>query len=267
MGRHRGWTIEDINYLDDNWGKVSIDGIAKGLNRSVNAVLIKAQRRGLGRHLYGDSRVSLHQLIVALGMTDGYFAHRLMKAGCPVEHHRVRKCRFKVIDIEKFWSWAEQNKRMLDFSKFEINALGKEPEWVNDKRTEDVRNFIRPHNSKWTPIEDNMLKTILPLYKYTYADLRKKFNRSEGAIKRRILDLGLKERPLRCENRLWTEIETSTLIELWNKGYSYERIADELERTALQVRGKHERILNLEMSKRAYRNWAEKEKSRIERPT
>lgn len=264
MGAGRTWTAEEVDYLEDSWGSVTIPGIAKKLNRSVNAVKIKAQRCGLGCHLHSGTRTTLHQLIVALGITggDSYFTQRLIKAGCPVKHQRSVKYRYRVIDIDEFWKWAEQHKRMFDFSKMEVNALGKEPTWVNQKRIEDTRNFIRPHNSKWSKADDDLLRKVLPLYKYTYADLSKRLNRSEGAIKRRIHDLGIKQRPIRVESRLWTKEETTILLRLWQKGYSYERIASELGRTALQVRGKHERILNPEMSKRAYRNWREKEKTK-----
>ena len=39
----RKWTKEDVEYLTEKWGNVSIPSIAKKLNRSVNAVKIKAK--------------------------------------------------------------------------------------------------------------------------------------------------------------------------------------------------------------------------------
>ena len=60
----------------------------------------------------------------------------------------------------------------------------------------------------------------LKAFKYTYADLSKRLNRSEGAIKRRIHDLKLKQRPLREEVRMWTEEETVQLLEMFEKGLS-----------------------------------------------
>lgn len=265
MGSGRTWTAQEVDYLEESWGRTTIPRIAKKLNRSVNAVKLKAQRCGLGRHLHAGARLPFRHLLEALGHLggEGYITQRLIKAGCPVKYQKSVDFRYRVIDIDEFWKWAEQNKRMLDFSKMEINALGKEPDWVKKKRVEDVRNYIRPHNSQWSKADDDLLRKVLPLYRYTYSDLSKRLNRSEGAIKRRIHDLGIKQRPVRMENRLWTDKETETLLRLWDKGYSYERIADELNRTALQVRGKHERILNPEISKRAYRNQREKALSKI----
>ena len=41
------WTKEDVEYLTEKWGNVSIPSLAKKLNRSVNAVKLKAGRLNL----------------------------------------------------------------------------------------------------------------------------------------------------------------------------------------------------------------------------
>lgn len=56
------WTQEEEYYLQDKWGEVSIKGIAKTLGRSENAIIVRAQRMGLGAHLHADSRVTANQL-------------------------------------------------------------------------------------------------------------------------------------------------------------------------------------------------------------
>jgi len=262
MGCKPNWTKAEKEYLERAWGCVSIGHIAKRLGRSVNAVKLKAQRMGLRGHLHSGIHPTLEQVFEALGIqgSTGYATKRLLALGLPVRYHKVLKCSFRTVDMDKFWEWAEKNKRLLDFRNFEEGALGMEPEWVKEKRREDIANFMRPHNEKWSPADDDLLRKALKLYRFTYADLSKKLNRSDGAIKRRILDLGLKERPIRLPNRPWTEHETAQLLALWDKGYSYERIAAQLGRTALQVRGKHERLLYPERSRRSYRKWREKQK-------
>ena len=37
-----------------------------------------------------------------------------------------------------FWKWAEQNQNFLDFSNFEENVLGVEPDWAKRKRKNDI---------------------------------------------------------------------------------------------------------------------------------
>ena len=93
------------------------------------------QRLGCGAHLAGDTRISLNQLMLAIYGKNmlGYTSDRLIRYGLPVKWHVVKKNRFRVIDIDAFWKWAEDNKSILDFSRFEKYGLGAEPDWVDVK--------------------------------------------------------------------------------------------------------------------------------------
>lgn len=44
----RTWKPEELEYLQERWGEVSIPTIAEKLNRTTNAIKIKACRLGLG---------------------------------------------------------------------------------------------------------------------------------------------------------------------------------------------------------------------------
>ena len=48
MGQARNWKQEEIEYLQDNWGTVSIRSLAMNLNRSINAINVMKNRLGLG---------------------------------------------------------------------------------------------------------------------------------------------------------------------------------------------------------------------------
>ena len=63
---NRKWTKEDVEYLKEKWGNVSISSLAKKLNRSVNAVKLKTKRLGLGPMLENGSYVTLNQVAIAL---------------------------------------------------------------------------------------------------------------------------------------------------------------------------------------------------------
>lgn len=258
----KNWTPEEEAYLQDKWGTLSVSTIAKSLGRSIDAVIVRSQRLGLGSHLASDVRISVNQLMLALYQADtgstGYTMHKLIREGLPVKTHKVKTKNFRVIDIDEFWKWAEDHKEFLDFSKFEEYSLGKEPEWVKVKRKADFQKTQQQgaHNEAWTTTIDQKLKRLLSQHKYTYRDLSKELNRSEGAIKRRILDLGLKERPVRNKTRMWTEEEVETLCEMAEKGYDWGQIADKLGRTALATRGKYERLLNPSYMQRYYRGKA-----------
>lgn len=252
------WTSQEEYYLQDKWGELSINKLAKDLGRSENAVIVRAQRMGLGAHLHADHRVTANQLILAIyggKQQGGWTINRWIENGLPVKKHRVRNSDFKVLDIDDFWKWAEQHKELMDFSRMEENILGKEPDWVKQKRRIDIKEKF--NTSPWTDAEDKKLVYLLDQYKYTYDDLCRMMNRTEGAIKRRISTLELTQRPIRNYDRHWTDEETEKLLAMKAKGHCWEEIGRALNRSGSAVRGKYERLQNPEYCKRYYRNHRE----------
>jgi hypothetical protein len=175
------WTAEDEAYLQDRWGTFSIPGIAKHLNRSVQAVKIRAQRLGLGPVLMGGDYITLNQLLIAVKGTNAGGNYTLKSwvenRGLPVHTKRVVNNSFRVVYLDEFWEWAEKNRSFLDFSKMEPMALGKEPEWVAEQRKNDFRSFAIQRKDPWTSAEDSRLLLLLKQNKYGYAELSEMLRR------------------------------------------------------------------------------------------
>jgi hypothetical protein len=147
----------------------------------------------------------------------------------------VRNCSFKVIKIDRFWKWAKENQARLDFSEFPKNLLGHEPDWVEDKRKHDqIRSYAISKSAKsikWTDYEDNLLLSLLKSYKYTTNEIAERLCRSEGAVIRRISDLGIKYRPLRnSPHTAWTINEIQVLCSMIENGGNYTSIRREIPR-------------------------------------
>lgn len=164
--KKKQWTEKEEAFLQDKWGTVSIKGLSKALGRSENAIIVRAQRLGCGAHLESDVRISLNQFMLALyggAQMGGYTSNRLIQNGLPVKWHRVKKNRFRVIDIEDFWKWAEKNKSLLDFSRFDKYTLGAEPDWVDEKRKADFKKLQLhgQHNAAWTKAEVSCFLLLL----------------------------------------------------------------------------------------------------------
>lgn len=246
LGQARKWTQEELNFLQESWGVLKRSTIAKKLARSVNAVMIKAQRLGLGDPLTHIDGITISQLSQQLNTHYGIVKNWINKYGMPARQKTVA-CEMKVwiISYLDFWKWAEQNKQMLDFSRLERLALGPEPEWVEVKRRADqIKKFHvpKPHNTPWSKDEDAKLIWMLNQHKYTYPEIAKELKRSQGAVKRRKLDLNLKARPVQLPKHKYTKEEERLLVELLEKGYCFEEIASRMNRSALGVRGKAERL-------------------------
>jgi len=185
--------------------------------------------------------VTFNQLIKALGFKGYTYKIKswIKNRKFPVKYKKVNGCSFRVVSLDDFWKWAKKNKSFLDFSKLEENALGKEPKWLKQQRKIAELQNIKYRTTPWSKEEDERLKVALKRYKYTWRELSQMFKRTEGAIQRRVLDLGIKERPLPTNNHIkWTDEEHKLLHDMLKKGYTYELMAEQINRSVTAIRGK-----------------------------
>ena len=245
MGQEKAWSDKEYEYLMDRWGTISIPGIAKHLNRSINAVKIKAHRLGLGPFLEAGTYVTLNQLMLAI---TGSPVHKytlkswVEKRGLPIHNQKHGECSVRVVYIDEFWKWAEKNRSFLDFSRIEPLILGAEPEWVAEQRKKDFAAHPLQRKDKWTPAEDERLKFLLKKYEYGWSEISKMLGRTEGAIQRRCIDLGIKERPIKADNHgssvVWTDTMYNIVADGIRHGDSYAEIARQIGKSEKAVRGK-----------------------------
>ena len=237
----KNWTVEELEYLEDNWGVISVKSISNYLNRSVNAINIKKDRLGLGAFLDNGDYITWNQLLNVLGVYSvGYKSVSWIKSkGFPIRYKSVNKKRYKVVNIEDFWKWADKNRGLIDFSLLEENTLGIEPEWIKLQRKIGYKTKTLYKTTDWTDSEDRHLLNLLREFKYTYIDLSRKLQRTNGSIQRRICDLGYKERPVKADNLIkWTKEEFNTLDELIKQGYSYQIMEEILGKSQKAIRGR-----------------------------
>ena len=239
------YSSDESQYLEDNWGAMSVGTIAKNLNRPISGLINKKGRLGLGSFLDNGEYITVHQLFIAIGRTGGndYTLKQWIKKGFPVKRKKVHNCSFNVIYLNAFWKWAKEYRMHIDFNKFKKNVIGEEPEWVKDQRAADIA-FSKYKFTPWTKSEDNHLKSLLGLYKYSYPQLSKAMYRTEGAIKRRCIDTRVLERPLR-ENphSIWNKKQEAIVIQMYSKGYRSEIIKDYIDKSGQAINGKIERLI------------------------
>ena len=240
MRANKNWTKEEEEYLIEKWGTLSLKTIAQNLGRSENAILVRKNRLELGGFLDNGEYITFNQLLIAIGVDNGGYKKIswIKNRNFPIRRKRVNNCSFRVVYIEDFWKWAEKNRDVLDFSKFETNILGKEPAWAREKRRHDIEKARKYIATPWTKAEDEKLKYLVERKKYTYDDLSKMLRRTNGAIQRRLMDLNIKERPVKADNHTnWTEDDHKKLGELIKKGYGYDLLAEEIGKSSKACRG------------------------------
>lgn len=242
------WTQEELDFLESNWGIKSMCRISKELDRSVNAIRIKAIQLGLGRYLEARQEITFLSLIRTIYGHQSYswFLQRFQKLGLKVIRKKVINGKFYMVNIQDFWKWAENNKHILNFSKFELNSLGKEPTWVDEKRRADLLSPSKnKHRTAWSTTEVNRLLFMVNAQRYTYADISKDINRSQSAIKRKLYDLKVKSRPIPLNTKInWTKEENELLYDMYVKGYDAFTIAKTLNKSELSISDRVRNIKN-----------------------
>ena len=95
MGCAANWSTNELQYLEDSWGTVSVKGIAKSLNRPVGGVINQVGRQGLGKFLECGEYISTNQLYKALGRPSGSgytIKHWIEKQCMPVKYKKKIRC-------------------------------------------------------------------------------------------------------------------------------------------------------------------------------
>lgn len=246
VNKWRRWTQEEVSYLRDNWGTVTIQSISKRIGRTEAAILNKVQELGLGAFLEHGDYITLHQLLMAFTSSSASDTYKLKSwvknRGMPVHTRLIKEKRVRIIYLDEFWVWAEKNRSFLDFSKMEPLILGAEPPWVAEQRKKDATAFRNQRKDPWTPEEDARLRMLLKQYKYGYKELSEMLHRSNGAIQRRVLDLGIKERPVKADGHSqeakWIDDDYQTVADGIRAGDSYAVIGERIGKSEKAVRGK-----------------------------
>lgn len=97
----RTWKPEEEDYLMEKWGQISVPAIAKKLNRTTNAIKVRAQRLGLGAVLMACEYVTLNQLLLAVTGGSSSYGYKMKSwvenRGLPVHTKKVDRCSFRVV--------------------------------------------------------------------------------------------------------------------------------------------------------------------------
>lgn len=247
--KHPKWTMEEFEFLKNNWGKLSKKEIAEKLNRDVRSVSIKANRIGLKNYFVYSEEITLnqlHRIIYKTNMHSSYTGQVWESYQMPFNRTiPCQKAAFRTIKISDFLMWLEQNKRVINLYLTDEGCFGvDEPEWLKEKRKADKRAAVYgPHNREWTPEENEKLVELVNSQKYGYREISIILKRTEGALKRQMLKLKLKNRPIKADNHnMWKAEEIEIVRDLWLKGYQSCIIAEDLPgRSALSINGLLER--------------------------
>ena len=161
----REWTEWEVRYLEKKYVGQSVERTAKKLNRTINSVKRKAAKLGLNHYTnFLSAKVVLRWI--------NKFNLPCKKVVCSNQTRYL-------IDGNMFWKWAENNKDIINWSKYEKQSLLPEPKWLK----ESIRNYDTP-NAREKYTDDDIMKIRVLLTKgLSYAEISKETGRTYDGIK------------------------------------------------------------------------------------
>lgn len=236
--RHKKrWTMEEIEYLEDNWGFVTLETLVRNLQRTESGIFGQVRRLGLGKSQYaGGLFYTPNQLADILRK-----CHKEIYQLCEIGEIKVRKKRLikeraYQISLDSILEFLRDNPDKWDSRNVEEYAFGIEPDWMKEKRKKDLE--IPKHHRRWTREEENQLIRYANLgYEMKYiADI---FGRTIHAIYRRTQELREQGR-LKPTKRMkyWDDKEINLMLQLEKEGLEDVEIAKTLNRKAFHITDK-----------------------------
>lgn len=182
----RRWTAEEDDYIIQRYGTQPISFIAKKLKRTTGAVEGRLNRLGIygGRSNNGD--LTTYDLAAELKVDVHTVYNWIRKYNMPCYQATVKTRVFIMIEVRKFWKWAEGNKERINWCRVSKNTLVPEPAWVQQQRHCDLMNRPQKENLNWTAEEDAKLWQMYYSLGYTQKQIGEIMGRSARGIQRRL---------------------------------------------------------------------------------
>lgn len=191
MSSGKSWTPNELERLHELWGVKTVPEIAKLFGRSINAVKIKAVRRGLLSQARSGEMMSARAVSELLGVDIHTVCDWwILKCGLKAKKKclGVSKQTTTIIMFEDLLAWLREHDELWDSRRVEPYALGIEYDWLVEKRGRD-RELPRRRLQKWTPTEDRQLILMYRRGDKSKAEIALALGRSYSSVEHRLIRL------------------------------------------------------------------------------
>ena len=136
---NRKWTTEEEELLSDLWGDKPIEYIARVLIRTEISIVNRAFVLGLGSQIENNydgltiPEISNLFLVGTITILTSWVV-----LGLKIHTRKISNNKsYKYVTINELFEFLERNQNIWDSRVLEKNILGKEPEWLQEKRKRD----------------------------------------------------------------------------------------------------------------------------------
>ena len=182
----RRWTKEEEEMLVDNWGKLSIETIAKRINRTADAVELNGRRLQLGWQMTAYSSTEVANILGISHRT----IYNYMSAGIIEAKKDKTKMKRYVSTEAQIMKFMREHQDLWDTRKININLYSRKPKWYLEKEKADKEKNIKSMQ-RWSELE---VKIVVDRYRrgYTYEEIASEVERTASSVykKLRVMDFG-----------------------------------------------------------------------------
>ena len=231
------WIQEDLEYLEDSWGFISIDTIIKNLKRTKGSIERKAWELGLGKSQYADGLMySPPQIAKILGKCQKEIYKLIDDGVLKGRRKKLVNERMYQVHIDDLMDFLKNNPDKWDSRKVKEFTFGIEPDWMKKKRKKDLE--IPKAHKRWTKDEERYLINYVNLG-YEMKDIANLLGRSTKSIYRRSQALREKGKLAPTKEMIyWSDEEIKKMFKLEQQGLTDKEIAERLGRKDIHITDK-----------------------------
>lgn len=151
----REWTKQEESYMEKKYLKQPVEKTAKKLNRTIASLKHKAQKMRLNHYTDG---LNAKTIAKCFNVDVKVVLRWIDKFGLPCKKVKCSNQTRYIIENDEFWKWAEKNKEIINWSKYERMSLFPEPNWIDDA----IGNYKKTRSrEKYTSGEIITIKNLL----------------------------------------------------------------------------------------------------------
>ena len=241
----RRWTKSEIDYLYKKAGTLTTYEMARKLKRTRRSVNWKMNHLEIGSFYENMDGVTISDLSRELHINRSRIKDDFCeKRGLPYKKRKLYKKKFVyIINLDDFWDWAYENQEILSFHLMDENAFGKKPDWVLEKRKNDLERANKSLQHKDTKSLRQKIIAEARCQKLTREEIAEKYDVSVHYIYKTLshdksIPLPITEKRGR---NIWTDEMEEELESLIKEGKRLGEIMSVMGRTKSSIQTKIKR--------------------------
>lgn len=173
------WTDDDIAYLEAKAGAVPMSTLTKKLQRTEGAIRSKCCKEGIPI-VRNNIYLQFSDVARLMGVDNKTVWRWADIHNMPNKRLNLNFKDRPYVEFDELVKWLEKNQDKWFTDNLEMYALGKENEWLKEKRRKDLNRKDKKNKKRWTDAECMRVYTLLQAGK-TWEQIAEDLQRAPNA--------------------------------------------------------------------------------------